>query len=106
MSFDDHIHDENCDHDEDGDGDGDVEFEVNIDPNEDALDKLGIDPEEFETALYAALETHGDSLEAGETGDVSNTLEELAIHIGGKSYRLGDLASVSIDEAVDDDEDE
>ena len=80
------------------------EFEVNIDPREDNLDRLGIDHADFEEALYAALDAQGESLETDGGDDVARTLEELPILIAGKTYRLGDLANVSIDEAGDDEE--
>jgi len=101
MSLDTHNHDH--EHDDD---DEEVEFEVNIDPREDQLDKFGIDPAEFETALFAALEVRGDELEAAEGDDVSNTLEDMEITVGGKTYRLGDLASVSVEEFDESDLDE
>ncbi len=81
-------------------------FTANIDPREDELERLGIDQGDFEQALYAALDSQGESLEAAEGTDVSSTLEDIALSIGGKSYRLGDLAHVSIEEAIEDDEGE
>ena len=102
MSFEDnHEHDHD---DEEDNGDGGGEFEVNIDPREDELERLGIDQEDFEQALYTALDAQGETLEAAEGGDVSTTLEDISLTIRGKAYRLGDLAYVSIDEAGDDDE--
>ena len=71
----------------------------------DQLEKLGIDGNDFEEALYAALEVRGDDLEASESEHVASALEEMSITVGGKTYRLGDLASVSIEEFDEDDED-
>lgn len=102
MSFD-HSHDHDHDHDEEDDG---GEFEVNIDPREDELERLGIDQTDFEEALYAALDAQGETLEATEGGDVATTLEDITLSIKGTSYRLGDLAYVSIDEAEDDEYEE
>ena len=82
------------------------EFEVNIDPREEDLERRGIDQAAFEEALYAALDAQGDALEASGEGDVAKNLEGLALTIAGKTYRLGDLADVSIDEASDDDDDD
>ena len=82
------------------------EFEVNIDPREDDLERLGIDQADFEEALYAALDAQGETLEQGGSDDVARSLEDLPLSIAGKSYRLGDLANVSIDEAGDDDDEE
>lgn len=96
MNFDD-----NQDQDEDEGG----EFEVNIDPREDDLEQHGIDQAQFEEALYAALDAQGDALEAAGPDDVARTLEEVELSIGGKSFRLGDLADVSIDEPSEFDED-
>lgn len=98
MSFDD-----NHTHDDDDEG---GEFEVNIDPREDELERLGIDHTDFEQALYAALDAQGETLEAAEGMDVSTTLEDVTLSIQGKTYRLGDLAYVSIEEASDEDEEE
>ena len=81
-------------------------FEVNIDPREDDLDRLGIDQADFEEALYTALDAQGETLEQGGSDDVARSLEDLPLTIAGKSYRLGDMANVSIDEAGDEDEDE
>ena len=102
MSTDNHNHDDEIDVDVDDD---EVEFEVNIDPREDQLEKLGIDGNDFEEALYAALDARGDELEASESDHVASTLEDMSITVGGKTYRLGDLASVSIEEFDEDDED-
>lgn len=82
------------------------EFEVNIDPREDELERRKIDQSDFEEALYAALDAQGESLEQGGSDDVASALKELPLTIAGKSYRLGDLATVSIEEADDEDEDE
>lgn len=82
------------------------EFEVNIDPREDDLERLGIDQADFEEALYAALDAQGETMEEDGSDNVARSLEELSLTIAGKSYRLGDLANVSIDEAGDDDDEE
>ena len=97
MSFDEHDHD-------DEDDDGGVEFEVNIDPREDQLERFGIDPDDFEEALFAALDARGEELEATDSDDVAGALEDMSITIGAKTYRLGDLASVAIEEATEDDD--
>lgn len=88
-----------------GDGDHDddqEEIEVNIDPREEKLDALGIDRDEFEEALLDALDANDEALEADD-GDVTRPLEEVAITIRGTTYRLGDLAVISIE--TDDDGD-
>ncbi len=82
------------------------EFEVNIDPREDDLERLGIDQADFEEALYAALDAQGETMEEDGSDNVARSLEELSLTIAGKSYRLGDLANVSIEEAGDDDDEE
>jgi hypothetical protein len=94
MSFDEH------DHDDDGEG----EIEVNIDPRDEKLDALGINLDEFEEALLDALDAYNDALETDE-GDITRPLEEVSISIRGTTYRLGDLAAISV-EGEDDDEDE
>jgi hypothetical protein len=103
MSLDHHF-DHNHDHDLDDDEGG--EFEVNIDPREDELERLKIDQGDFEEALYAALDAQGETLESTEGGQVANTLEAITLTIKGKSYRLGDLAYVTIEEADDEDDED
>ena len=89
----------------DDDHDDDLEeIEVNIDPREEKLDALGINRDEFEEALLDALDANNDSLESDD-GDVTRPLEEVAITIRGTTYRLGDLADISV-EADDDFDDE
>ena len=106
MSFDGQVQDFDGDEeDDDGDDMDELEFEVNIDPDEDALNRYRIDQADFEQALYAALDEHGATLEATEGEDVSNTLEDLELTINGKPYRLGELASVSVEPAGDEDGD-
>ncbi|MDB5349649.1 MAG: hypothetical protein JWN86_896 [Planctomycetota bacterium] len=82
-----------------GDGEHDEdneEIEVNIDPREDKLDALGINRDEFEEALLDALDANNDALEVDD-GDVTRPLEEVAITIRGTTYRLGDLADISVE---------
>jgi hypothetical protein len=95
MSFDEH------DHDDDGEG----EIEVNIDPRDEKLDALGINRDEFEEALLDALDAYNDALESDE-GDITRPLEEVSITIRGTTYRLGDLAAISVEGEGEDDEDE
>jgi hypothetical protein len=105
MSFDDDLDDDLDDEDGEGGEGGEGEFEVNIDPREDDLERLGIDPKVFEKALMVALEAQGEGIDAGARDDVARSLEDLPLTIAGKTYRLGDLADVSSEEAGDDDED-
>ena len=100
MSMSDHDHD----HDEDDDGlEGEVE--VNIDPREEDLDSRGIDHDDFEKALFEALDAHNEAIDASD-GDLAAPLEEVILTIGGKPYRLGDLADVTVEDDLGDDEDD
>jgi hypothetical protein len=83
--------------DDDFDDDLEGEVEVNIDPREDELDARGIAHEDFETALFEALDKHSEALETDD-GDVTRPLEEVQLTIKGQTYRLGDLADVTIEE--------
>lgn len=90
---------------DDGDGFDAEEIEVNIDPRDDKLEALGIDRDEFEEALLDALETFNDMPEIDETDDMTSPLEEVPITIAGKTYRLGDLAVISVEGEDAEDED-
>ena len=86
------------------DDDEDIEGEIAISfsPRHDELDKLGITPEQFESALLVALE-HFEALSSREDVNPDElSLEELPLDIGGTRYRLGDLADVEIDDSDDD----
>ena len=88
-----------------GDGFDAEEIEVNIDPRDDKLDALGINRDEFEEALLDALEAYNDLPEPDEIDDVASPLEEVPITIAGKTYRLGDLAVISVEGEDAEDED-
>lgn len=100
MTFDDN------EHDHDDEDDGDVEFEVNIEPDDEALERHRIDHADFETALYAALEAQGESLQEIEGDDVTNSIGDIELTIHGKPYRLAELANVSIEQVSDAEDDQ
>ena len=104
-----HEHDDacGCGHDH---GDDDM-VEIVYTAREDVLEAEGISPEEFSDALDKAI----DALEAlAMREDVPDedipAMEDLKLTIKGKEYRLGELAEVSfegdLDEEDFDDEDE
>ena len=102
----DHVHDENCDHDHEHE---DGEIEITINPREDDLGKLGISPEEFETALMKTLDAFDEASEASDPDSVI-AIEDAVIVLNGKSYRLQEVADIEISsddlEFGDDDDDE
>src|SRR4051794_28826911 len=90
----------------DGDGlDDPEEIEVNIEPRDEKLDALGIDRDEFEEALLDALDAYNDELEADD-GDMARPLEEVSVTIRGTTYRLGDLALITVEGDDDEGEDD
>lgn len=107
MTEQEHVHDENCDHDHDDDM-----IEIVYTAREDVLIAEDISAEEFSDALDKAI----DALEAlAMREDVPDedipVMEDLKLSIKGKEYRLGDLAEVTFegdldDEEFDDDEDD
>lgn len=105
-----HQHDDacGCGHDH---GDDDDMVEIVYTAREDVLEAEGISPEEFSNALDKAI----DALEAlAMREDVPDedipAMEDLKLAIKGKEYRLGDLAEVTfegdLDEEDFDDEEE
>jgi hypothetical protein len=98
-----HVHDDACgcghDHDEDD------MVEIVYMAREDVLEKLGISPDEFAEALDQAI----DGLEAlAMRDDVTDeeipAMEDLPLQIKGQEYRLGDLAEISFEGDLDEDE--
>ena len=73
------------------------EIEVSIDPRAEALARFGITDEEFSEALLVALEKREELAERDDLTDEDMPfLEEMLLDIGGKSYKLEDLADVEI----------
>lgn len=115
MTDHDHDHDPNHEHDDacgcgHDHGDDDM-VEIVYTAREDVLEAEGISPEEFSDALDKAI----DALEAlAMREDVPDedipAMEDLKLTIKGKEYRLGELAEVTfegdLDEEDFDDEDE
>lgn len=103
----DHVHDENCDH--DGDDEGDIE--ITIQPRDEDLERIGVSPEEFETALNATLEAFDKSIDADDP-EAATPLEDAEIVLAGQAYRLQEVADIEISgdidglDEFDDDEDD
>lgn len=102
----DHVHDDNCgcghDHDDD-----DEMVEIVYMAKEDVLEAEGISADEFAEALDKAI----DGLEAlamreDVTDEEIPAMEDLTLAIKGKDYRLGDLAEISFEGDLDEDDDE
>jgi hypothetical protein len=81
------------DNDED---DPEGEIELQFEPRLDALEMFSIELEQFETALLDALEQHEKVCEKAVSADEVPDLEDLRLEIDGHSYRLGDLADITI----------
>jgi hypothetical protein len=74
------------------------EVEISIEPRAETLIALGITPEEFEAALLSALEERDALVERGDVSeDDIPFVEETVLSIRGESYKLEDLAHVSIE---------
>lgn len=98
----DHVHDENCDHDHDDDM-----VEIVYMAREDVLEREGISADDFAAALDVAI----DALETlAMREDVQDedipAMEDLPMTINGKEYRLGDLAEISFEGDMDDEEED
>ena len=87
--------------DEDGAED---EVEVMIVPREEVLEGLGIDADAFEEALPDAIDKYHALIEKLDHEDDAPPLEDMAVKIGDRSYRLGDIAEVTVSEGGDDEE--
>ncbi len=77
----------------DDDG-GMAEFEVDIEPDREALAKLGISEPDFEVAVRAALDLYERRLNRCGADDEVPLIEDVVIEIRGIRYALTDLAAV------------
>jgi hypothetical protein len=77
------------------------EVELSFLPRPQVLADMGIAPEDFEAALLLALEGR-EALAARDEVDDDDIppLEEMSLSIGGKSFKLGDLADIEIRDEV------
>lgn len=82
----------------DDEDEAEQEVEVMIVAREEALEKLGINPEAFEEALPDAIDKYHELVEALDDDTDAPPLEDMSVQIGERSYRLGDLAEVSVSE--------
>jgi hypothetical protein len=106
MMHDHNGHDCGDDHDDDDCGGVEGEIEIRFEPRPEALQLRGISEERFEEALYEALDAYEAQVEAAEDEESVPELEDIDLLIDGESYRLGDLADISIAMGDDADEDE
>lgn len=79
---------------------GDDEIEITINPREEDLDALGVSPEEFEAALMTTLDSYDQAIDLNDP-DATGPLEEAQITLGGKSYRLREVADIEITGGLD-----
>ncbi len=102
-----HDHDHDCGHDHDHDHDhdcGEGGIEVAFELIEDALEKHNVMVEDVNDALMAAIDEREAMVERGES---PGEIDEMPLLIGGKSYRCGDIFTVTVSEAGEwDDEEE
>lgn len=74
--------------------DHECELDIEIEEDPFALAERGIELDEFESAVRAAVDDYSERLRAtGEDEDVP-LLEDVELLIRGRTYRLGDLAEV------------
>lgn len=74
----------------------DGEIELQFEPRIDALEMFGIEVDQFEAALLEALERHERLCERAIAPEEVPDLEDVRLDIAGHSYRLGDLADITI----------
>ncbi len=80
----------------DDDEEIDGEIELQFEPRIDALEMFSIDVDQFEAALLEALEQHEQLCERALSSEEVPDLEDVRLQIEGHSYRLGDLADITI----------
>lgn len=85
----------------DDDDEAGDEVEVMIVAREEMLESLGIDPQAFEDALPGAIDKYHEMVEGLPDENDAPPLEDMAVRIGDRSYRLGDIAEVSISDGDD-----
>lgn len=88
------------------DDDGGEELRITIEPRDEALEALGIDIDAFEEALEPAIDRFHKMIDGLDDAEDAPPIEDMPVRIGDRSYRLGDLADVSIAEAGEFDESE
>ena len=78
-------------------GEFDEEVEVSFLPRSEALSDLGISDEQFEAALIVALDEREALVNAAGSDEDLPPLEQILLHIGGKSYQIDELADIEIE---------
>ncbi len=89
---------------DDDEDESEDEVEVMIMPRDDVLEKLGIDPDAFEDALPKAIDQYHEIVDGLGADEDAPDLEDMAVKIGDQSFRLGDIAEVSVSEGGLDEE--
>lgn len=82
------------------------EVHVEFEPYEERLEELGISLEAFEEALARAIDEHFDQIDAATSEEAVPEVEDMQIQIGGQTYRITELADISISSDYDEDEGE
>jgi len=72
------------------------EIEIQIRPDDDTLDDLGVSAEEFEQQLEIAISDYRELLDAVDDSEDVPGIEEIEIELHGRLHRLGDLAAIRI----------
>ncbi|QDT54584.1 hypothetical protein Pan44_26170 [Caulifigura coniformis] len=100
-----HDHDHDCGHDHDHDHDcGEGGIEVAFELIEGALEPRNLTVDDVNDALMAAIDAREAMVERGES---PGEIDEMPLLVGGKSYRCGDIFTVTITDVDDwDDEEE
>ena len=77
--------------------DGDEEsVEISIEPRQEILDSLGVEPEEFEETLAKALDEFEAFVEGLPDDADLPTIDEAPITLRGRTFALGDVAEIEI----------
>lgn len=82
------------------------EVHVEFEPYEERLEELGISLDAFEEALARAIDEHFDQVDAATSEESVPEVEDMQIQIGGKTYRITELADISISSDYDEEDDE
>lgn len=78
-----------------------IEVVINIQPKMDRLEELGITKEEFEEALDRATDERYEATKKTTDPNAIPFLEEMKLHIKGRTFVLEDIADIQISGDVD-----
>lgn len=88
------------------DEDLEQEIHVEFEPYEERLAELGISLDAFEEALARSIDEHAEAIEAAESEEDIPSFENMPVHIGNQTFRVTELADVSITSDFDEEEED